>query len=142
MGVRLLVLPALLLVGAAASTATAASVTTTSVRVTYVAGARWGSGAEYVTERAGVTVTGALRFRPARSTVQIRIDDKGVPDGQTVAVLGLHGSDWTCLPVRTAVTVGGFTPGGLVTASIEGDRVWSDAGCTGHAVAGTATITL
>jgi hypothetical protein len=123
---------------ASAGTASAAG----SVHVTYVAGARWGSGAEYFTELAGVSLTGAIRFTAVRSTIRIRIDDKGALDGQTVAVLGLHGREWTCVPVRKTVTLGGFTPGEHVSANIEGDQVWTASGCTAHAVGGVVDVAL
>jgi hypothetical protein len=128
--------------GLLATVCFAPTASATSVHVSYVAGARWGSGAEYVTEQAGVTVTGTLRFRPVHSTIRMRIDDKGALDGQTVAVLGLHRNVWTCVPVRRTVTLSGFRPGELVIASIEGDRVWTSSGCTAHALAGVVDVEL
>jgi hypothetical protein len=113
-----------------------------SLHVTYVAGSRWGSGAEYFTEQAGVSLTGRIAFTAAHSSIRIRIDDKGALDGETVAVLGLHGHEWTCVPVRKTVTLSGFTPGEHVSANIEGDQVWTSSGCTAHAVAGVVDIRL
>ena len=95
---------------------------------------------------AEAAVLGQLRFVPRTSRVTIRIDDRSVLDGQTVAVAVWGGrGGWRCLRVRTVETIRGLVPGKTSGISILGDGAWlpdPGPGCTGHASAGTAEIGL
>ncbi|HVE99639.1 MAG TPA: hypothetical protein VNA12_10725 [Mycobacteriales bacterium] len=96
----------------------------------------------------GFALAGQIRFRPRHSTVTIRIDDRTIPNGQTVAVWvygAREGGFARCLEVRKAVKIRGFEPGKETIVTVLADGAWlpdPGPGCTGHASGGTADVTL
>jgi hypothetical protein len=87
-------------------------------------------------------VHGQLRFTPRTSTVKVWIDDRTIPDGQTIAVGGL---DRPCLRVRVVETIRGVVPGKEMMMTIFADGAWlpdPGPGCSGHASAGNAEVRI
>lgn len=94
---------------------------------------------------AGPAIHGQLRFTPRSSTVKLWIDDRTIPDGQTVAVAGLGGLGRPCLRVRVVETIRGLVPGKEMVVVIYADGAWLPGpgpGCSGHASAGNAKVQL
>jgi len=132
--------------GALLVTAHGASADTTQ-RFTYVANTLGYYTSLDEDQPAGMGLAGQIRFRARRSSFTISIDDRTIPNGQTVAVWVRGSSEGfaRCLRVRTTETIRGVVPGKEIMVTVLADGAWlphPGPGCTGHATGGTAEVRL